>query len=520
MAVELIKDLLKIEQTVGKEQIQALVEGEILCPDTKPQIDKILNLDGKAEITEIKIIKDKLLVSGEIKFDLLYRSIEEEQPINNIKAKTNFNEEIDISGADDMMIPEVDVEIEHLEYNKNDEHKVDVKAVLTLDSKVKSQNTIEVIKNISGSQNLQVRKENIKYNDVIGNSSNKALVKEAFEIKEGMPDIIDILRVNARTYERETKVVDGKVIIGGVVDVSILYYGGNENINNIQKEIAFTHFAEITGAVKDMNSSINLKILEPTTKVNEDIGGNKRIIDFEAFVDVSCEVFEQKEKEVAIDTYSVKKAYNLEKQDVDLIECLGHSKTKEVFKGNIKVVDEADIIKYIYNINAKPMLTDQRTIENKVIIEGVIELTMLYLEEDSNEIKNSTADLPFKSYVDIDGAQEGTIAEIKVELDNVKYSKTNSREVEVEMSLKNSIKVNRIRSISLVTNMEELDEDIDMLKQPSLTVYMVQPNETIWDIAKKFRTTIDDLVLTNDIISLDNIMPGEKIIIQKKIYTI
>ncbi|WDV46003.1 DUF3794 domain-containing protein [Clostridiaceae bacterium M8S5] len=517
MSVELIRDLLKIEQTVGKEQTQALVEGEILCPESRPKIEKILNLDGKAEITKIKVIKDRLLISGEIKFDLLYKSLEEESPVNTIKARTDFNEEIDLIGAQDNMVPEVNIEIEHLEYDKSSESKVDVKAVLSIDGKIKSKNTIDVIKDIRGSEGLQVKRENIKYNHIIGNSANKILIKEAFEIKDYMPDIIDVLRINAKAFERETKVVDNKVIIGGIVELSVLYSGEDKNINNMKKEIPFTHFTELEGALKDMNSSINLNLQEPTVKINEDIEGKNRIIDFEGYINIGCEVYEQKEKEIAIDTYSVSKEYNLERQEVDVLECLANIATKETFKGSIKVIDNTDIIKNIYTVEAKPILTEHRILDNKMFIEGIIELGMLYLEEEGEEIKNSTIDMPFKTFVDIDGAEESTGAEVKVNLDNVKYSKLSSKEVEVEVSLKNNIKINRIRNISLVTNMEELDSEIDISKQPSLTVYMVQPNETIWDIAKKFNTTIDDLVSTNDIISLDNIMPGEKIIIQKKI---
>lgn len=520
MSVELIKDLLKIEQTIGKEQTQALVEGEIICPDTKPQIDKILNLDAKSEITDVRVLDDKLLVNGEIKFDLLYRSLDEDDPINNIEASTSFSEEIELDGAHDEMLPEVNVDIEHIEYSKNEENKIEVKAVVALEGKIKLDSMIDVVKDIKGSQGLQVKRENIKYNNVVGKTTSKMLVKEAFEILDNLEDIATVLKVNAKAYERETKVVDDKVIVAGVVDLTMLYQEEEKNLRSIRKEIPFTHFIDVKGALKDMNSTVVLNIETPQIKINEDIEGKHRIVDFEGYVDVNCEVYNQEEKEIAIDTYSVNKVYNLEKQDVDLIECLGNTTNKETFRGNIKVRDDADIIKDIYNVDVKPILTDQRTIENKVLVEGVLELNMLYLEEDSNEIKTSIADMPFKSYIDVDGAQDGTDLDIKVALDSVKYSRTNSREAEVEVSLKNDIKINRVRKISLVTNMEEYDDDLDYAKKPSITVYMVQPNETIWDIAKKFRTTIDELVSTNDIISLDNIMPGEKIIIQKKIDTL
>ena len=46
---------------------------------------------------------------------------------------------------------------------------------------------------------------------------------------------------------------------------------------------------------------------------------------------------------------------------------------------------------------------------------------------------------------------------------------------------------------------------------------MIQKDDTLWDIAKRYNTTVDEIVLANNVLSPTTLMPGEKIIIEKKV---
>ena len=50
----------------------------------------------------------------------------------------------------------------------------------------------------------------------------------------------------------------------------------------------------------------------------------------------------------------------------------------------------------------------------------------------------------------------------------------------------------------------------------TIIIYVVQPGDTIWNIAKKYNTTGDDIVAINEIENPDKIYPGQKILVLKK----
>lgn len=517
MAVELIKDLLKIDQVVGKDEIQALVEGEITAPETKPKIKKVLKIDGEVDVTSTKVVKGKIIVSGIVKFNVLYSTDDELQSVHSLEADTDFREEIEMESAEEGAQAEVKARVEHIDIDEVRDSSISIKTVISIIGKATLDNTIDIIKDIKGSEGIQLLKENIKYNDILGINTSSTLVKETFEVEEGTPDIVDILRVDTKVYEKETKVVEDKVIVAGVVACSIMYFGDDEEskVNYVNHEIAFTHFVEVPGAQKDMNCSLILNSHDTSYEVKEDINGNLRIIDIESTVKVNAKVYKQIEKEITVDTYSTNKILQIKKQEVVVSESAGQSSSKETIKG---VLDEGkEIIKKIYNVNGRPIITDYKVMEGKVIIEGLLEVDMLYLAEANEEIKDTRHQIPFKTYVDIEQLNDDIDIEVQNILEDISYKKINSHEVEIEASINNYVSVNRIKKINIVTEAIDTGETLDKFSRPSITIYIVQKDDTLWDIAKRYNTTVEDMIKANEIVSPENIMPGEKIIIEKNV---
>ena len=53
-------------------------------------------------------------------------------------------------------------------------------------------------------------------------------------------------------------------------------------------------------------------------------------------------------------------------------------------------------------------------------------------------------------------------------------------------------------------------------KLPGIVGYIVQPGDSLWKIAKKFHTTVDNIMETNGL-TTDQLQPGEKLILVKEI---
>ena len=69
----------------------------------------------------------------------------------------------------------------------------------------------------------------------------------------------------------------------------------------------------------------------------------------------------------------------------------------------------------------------------------------------------------------------------------------------------------------MITGVDVQPLDTEKLqKLPGIVGYIVQPGDSLWKIAKKFHTTVDNIMDTNGLTS-DLLQPGEKLILVKEI---
>ena len=159
MSVELIKDSFEFEQVVGESIAQTIVEGDILVPDTKPDITRVLSVDARVELNKHKVEDGKIAVEGITYFKILYVSEKEEQPLYSIDSSAGFKQDIEIDGISAEVKGEVTADVEHIDFTINNERKIGVKAIINLMGKGIEKKTVEITKDLAGLEDIQVLKE-------------------------------------------------------------------------------------------------------------------------------------------------------------------------------------------------------------------------------------------------------------------------------------------------------------------------------------------------------------------------
>ncbi|MBQ8003114.1 MAG: DUF3794 domain-containing protein, partial [Clostridia bacterium] len=138
---------------------------------------------------------------------------------------------------------------------------------------------------------------------------------------------------------------------------------------------------------------------------------------------------------------------------------LSHYKSDECFcEGNIIIPDSMDDIAKIVTVKAHPCITDVKCENGRIVINGQVKLTVLYLCENENDrIATLSATQPFSHTITADNISEDNIALVNITSCSVNHSTVNSRRLKTTALLRFSAqcyKNSRLKILSDVSGAE------------------------------------------------------------------
>ncbi|WIF96001.1 DUF3794 and LysM peptidoglycan-binding domain-containing protein [Caminicella sporogenes] len=518
MSVNVVREIIKLDRMVGMENVQAMVEVDAVVPDSKPDISEVLSVEGKINILDKEIIQGKIVIDGVVNFNILYTGANSQMPVHNMKALASFTQNIEIDEIDGGMEPEIDYTIEYIDYNIANERKISLKAVLNLTGKTFKTEDISILKKIEGLDNIQVLKENLKYDRKIGSNLAQTVLRETFELAEETPEIAEVLETKGIAVVNEVRVTDGKVIVGGNIKLTMLYLTEEPRnpVQEIKQEIPFNHFVEVPKALSDMECMANVIVDEVFVEVKKNIEEKNKVYHLEVVLKTDAKVYYKDEEEVILDAYCPSRSIKIEKNNIKFLRNIGRNSSHTVVKEILDIPENYPNVFKIFTVKAKPMITDYKLVDEKNIVEGFINVDVLYIADTEDmEIRAFSTEVPFRHYVEIPGVNGNMMASAGLSIENVDFSSINSKQVEVKFDLNIYSEASEECEVEVITNIEDLGEEVVENNNASITVYFVQEGDNLWNIAKRYNTTIKEILHANDISDGDSVKPGDKIIIQK-----
>ena len=94
MGVVLTRELVRVDQVIGEDRAQTVVEGVITLPNGKPDIERTISVDAIINNGSIEtdIIEGKVIVEGSIDVNAMYVGLvpEGSQPVHFVEGSIDF----------------------------------------------------------------------------------------------------------------------------------------------------------------------------------------------------------------------------------------------------------------------------------------------------------------------------------------------------------------------------------------------------------------------------------------------
>ncbi len=491
--MQLNKEAVSINETVMRDFSQFLVEGDIIVPDIRPDMAKILQIDATAMADNVMTGNGVADISGKVNLKILYVPEESEQPVASISSVMEFNSQIENSAItpDSKCIVEVDVG--RVDFNMLNSRKMSVRVVVEVQSRCMHENMLELVKDIEDTQPVEMRKDNISLYNIVSSGHTKFMLKETLDFPAGKPSAVSVLKMDAKITDKDTRMVTGKIVIKGTVTLCTLYISTENMIEFMEHEVPFTEVIDVDGARENAVCDMDMWICQCEFDPRVDVDGDMRLIDIELTFGVNVTVTQDSVMEVVSDCFCPGRNMVCERKDFQFDEIAGQGMCQHALREIISLSEDMPEIVTVYNIITKPYISDTKAQKGKAVVTGTIDCYVLYMSSSAIMPLNSyKKQMEFTCNIDIDGLEENMDCDVKVEVAHAGYNLTMSGEVEVRASLILSAKAVRSKTVHMLTD-ARIDDEAQEQMRHGIIIYFASGSDELWDIAKKYQITVEEL---------------------------
>ena len=504
--LNIAKENLCINKIVAQKKEMIMVEGDMIVPDSKPDILNTISTSGVVCIYKKELQEEKMRIDGNINTYIMYLPDQSEEGVRGLNTNLDFSEVINIPNCNSEMQSSIKTKIKTIECKVINGRKLGIKATLEIDITISQKEEMEIINDITENSDIQMLKDTVNINSLIGTGETKLFAKDTIQI-DSIDLLAEILKLNISITDRDIKISYNKILTKSEVEVKIMYLTEDNRINEITYKIPTVGFVDIPNISEENICDVNYEIKNIIVKPNNQ---EEHSIYVEIEMDVTCNAYEEKQINLIKDMYSPSQNLNVQKQQILTMCDKQRRKDTKNINENVNLGEIRGL--NLVDVETTIEFSKENKINSKILYEGEAKLKFIFTNSTMQIITKETT-IPFDYVVDnlINGEELNTNNEIEIKSQDF-IIKDNE---EINCNLNLDIKTDMYRNANM-NLLSEISEDGEREEQDySLIIYIVKKGDSLWNIAKKFGSTVDDIARANGIEDTNLIMPGEKLYIPK-----
>ncbi len=514
MQINFQKESMDISELRANHTETLLVEGDVIVPDIKPDMKEILLTEATAVLTEQTFSSGKLSIAGIVMGTILYIPDQEEKTPKQIETKFDFKDVLDLGITEPLEISGK-AGVEHIEFSLLNSRKLNMKVAVSVSVKGYQKRELTLLTGTEETCPLQVRKKQISAYQVLSDRAEDFVVTETLEIPGVKPDIDEIIKLSAKAFKGDCRIMSGKILLKGALVIQTLYSSiQKENgIESIEHEIPFSEMIDIDGLEDDCLCNVSYEVKEVFYTVREDINGETRVISLDVVLRGHITASRNRIVNVVDDCYSTEGKEIVSRETLCLDELLSEGVSHLSLKEILTVPETEPGISGVYNLECKPRVTEL-TVEGEILkIRGRLATFVLYgSAEESRPMSSLVREFDFEHAIPVDGADENTLYECGVTDQSISFTFNAASEIELRCSLEFYTKAVRKREMYLVSGCEIQHEETEKEPARGLIIYFARRGDTLWDVAKRYKMEQKRIMEMNQMDD-EIILAGQKLLI-------
>lgn len=495
MEYSVTKELLALNETLFEGCQEQPIDLDFSLPDYCPDIQKILKCCIVPKIHSKNISADRLDVDGVASVKLLYidsvrmcvRCCE-----NSVPFSSSFN----LGDVSQNAVVLTKTKVEYVNCRALSPRRLDIHGAFSVCVKVLSKEMREVGSYVD-SDDIMQKQDIVEVSNVVGIGQQQFTQEEKLDLDKPDVRVESILRSSINVTTDECKVVSNKVIVKGQATVRVLYISDIDScdMQTIEYTLPINQIVDVDSAEEGNVCESKLELLSYDININQEMDEESSFV-LDMRLVATTVVYEQSEVKVLADAYSNTYDTDMTSQQIKLPKYMTSVNDTHVDKSAFELSDKGvssviDIWSDVASVTATPN-------EDGIEFKGKFNICVL-AKDNEDETFYSERVVDFTHEHKLPESIPNILCDADIDVSSVNY-RINGDNLEVRSEVKLSCPVyqmNHYKSIDSIFANEEKPRQRDT--SSALVVYYADEGENVWDIARKYCTSMDLINDENDL---------------------
>lgn len=516
--MELLKKNIRMFAETEKVTDQITVEEDCIVPDSLPDAGRIVWKKAFIRMEDMQAEEGRITLNGQLKVQILYLDDTEEHGLHQVEDTIPFQKTQMLGEQATKENTQVIWELEDITVSMINSRKMGIHGLIGFRFTVEENKDVQAVVEMHGVSDVTIRRKKMDLLELKHQKKDVFRIKENLTLPSGKPTIAQILWDTMQLRGIELRPSDGKLEIKGEMFLFLLYEEENAGIQWMESAVPFHGTLEYPQAQAGILCRAEVQVEHYKITPENDYDGEKRQILTEATLNLDIHLYEEESADILEDVYSPVKELIPVREEQPFESLLVKRNFPLRTKGKLKLGASQPRMLQICTSVGEGNMDDIRVTEKGLVIEGAVLISTLYVSSDDRVPYAVLEDaIPFQHTVEIPGMNANSHYQIQNYVEQLSVHMLDSETLEAEAVLSVNLFAVELHKEACMTEVEIQEMDLKKLQDlPGIVGYIVQPEDTLWSIAKQYYTTPEKICELNEMKEKD-IRPGMGLVIVKTV---
>ncbi|MDL2273656.1 DUF3794 domain-containing protein [Oscillospiraceae bacterium OttesenSCG-928-G22] len=467
---------------------------DAIVPDACSDILRLIDTYGTVFVRGREVRDERLEVTGSVRAEVLYVP-EEGRGLSRLEVNIPFSHSFEIEGARPSAEIIAGAEIRSIDTQTINPRKVLVRVSLSIYARVYEPRALELCSGVedAAKNGVQVLPGEHTAMMPVAVKTKAFSITDELEIQVGKPALAEILKSNISLQAGETRMIGHKMVFKGTAMVKVLYRAAGEipfeNLFVYESEFPFSQILEMSEVEDEAECSVLLSLSEFHISERENEGGTRTLgIAFDA--EAQAVAYASRRLQTVSDLYSTKYPTAIEVRPQNFT---GLSEKVNRYQTMRESIETGMNVKSVVDFEVSFSQVALRREASELTIESSAIIKVVYYGEDDLCYSASRV-MPVSLMLETVEKQSGRA---RISPSALVAGAAPMGGIEVRFNADFEVELTKMEQVSSVTSVTFEDEEEEAAPRPSVVLRCPEEGDSLWTVAKRYRTTMQDILEAN-----------------------